>query len=313
MSEAKKLQIVGTFNPKEVGADKIVFPEGLNTTYAIGNVKLNNGMGTLVKPGGSLEDFFNVFMDEKNPTVTKPSIDLNFPNAGTWEVGSYVPITYAATLNKGSYAYGPDTGITVSTTEGVHSTGWEIIDTEGNTSGSNRKGFGDYELQVKDDTNYKITAKAYHTKGAVPVTNIGNEYPAGQIKAGYVTKDSGTITGYRPSFYGTFTYQPEINSDTIRQPNGHMTKTSKALGGGSTFSIDVMWGDRLVVIAYPATLRDLTSVVDVGGGGFNIVDSFVKQYVQIKGANDYDSILYQVYTLPFAFGYPQDNTFNVTI
>ena len=294
-----------------VTPDKVIFPDGATTTYAIGNVKLSNGMGTLVKPGGTLEDFFNVFVDEKNPTTTKPSISLTFPNAGQYEVGSYVPITYEATFKKGSYSYGPDTGITVSTSEGVYSTGWEITDTEGNGSGSTSNGFGDYKLQVEDDTNYKITAKVYHTEGSIPKTNTGNDYPAGKIAANSADPvTSSAITGYRRTFYGTFESKDTLDSSKIRKLTG---KSNKALKNGDSFTVTVPLKAMQVVIAYPATLRDLTAVKDVNGMGAEIVQSFEKSVVTVAGDNEYEPIDYKVFVLPF--GEPNDaaNTFNVTI
>ena len=309
MSEAKKLQIVGTFNPKEVGADKIVFPEGLSTTYAIGNVKLDNGMGTLVKPGGTLEDFFNVFMDEKNPSTTKPSIGLTFPSAGSYEVGAYVPITYEATFKKGSYTYGPDTGVTV-TNEGKYSTGWEISDNAGNESGSNTGSFDDFVLQVEDNTNYKITAKVYHTDGTIPKTNIGNEYPAGQIKTNTANlATSNAITGYRRSFYGTLETKDTLDSSKIRGLSG---KSTKVLKDGDSFKVTLPVGAMRVVIAYPSTLRKLSSVKD-DTLGMGIESGFEETTLLVAGDNDYEPISYKVYVLNFAQANDTANSYTVTI
>lgn len=300
MSEAKKLQIVGTFVPKEVSADKIIFTEGLNTTYEIGKVKLENGMGTLVKPGGTLEDFFNVFIDEKNPTITQPSVSLTFSQAKAYEVGTYVTPSYSASLNPGSYTYGPATGITA--------TAWEVTDTKGNTATAPSGNFE--EFQVTDGISYKITAKATYDDGAIPVTNTGNDYADGQIKAGSKSATSSAVTGYRNTFYGSLTEKSDLASAIIR---GLIGKSNKSLTNGSGFTITIPIGALRVVFAYPATLRDVTSVKDVNGMNAEIASSFSKQTIDVEGNNNYKVISYKVYTLDFANANDTANEFKVTI
>lgn len=300
MGEAKKLQIVGTFVPKEVSADKIIFTEGLNTTYEIGKVKLENGMGTLVKPGGTLEDFFNVFIDEKNPTTTQPSVSLTFSQAKAYEVGTYVTPSYSAKLNPGSYTYGPATGITA--------TSWEVTDTNGNEASTSSGSFD--QFQVTDGISYKITAKATYDDGAIPITNTGNEYAAGQIKAGSKSTTSSAVTGYRNSFYGTTEDKEDLTSDTIRSLVG---KSNKALTNGSSFTIDIPIDAIRVVFAYPATLRDVTSVKDMNGMNAEIANSFTDKTINVVGLNGYTAIDYKVYTLSFANPNRTANKFTVTI
>ena len=313
MSEAKKLQLVGTFIPKEVGADKIIFPDGLNTTYEIGKVKLENGMGTLVKPGGTLEDFFNAFVDEKNPTTTQPSVTLTFPEAKAYEVGTYVSPTYTASLNPGKYTYGPATGVVP--------TFWMVKNTAGEEFVMMHQGAGSVnspmvadgsfkQFQVTDDIEYKITATAQHTEGTTPKTNIGNEYSSGKIVAGSKSATSGAVTGYRNTFYGTTTDKNDITSDTIRDLTG---KSNKALAAGNSFTVTIPVGAMRVVIAYPATLRDITSVKDVNGMNAEIASSFTKQLINVEGDNSYTAISYKVYTLDFANANDVANRFTVTI
>lgn len=280
-------------------ASSIVFPDGLKTTYAIGKVKLENGMGTLVEPGGTLADFFNVFIDEKNPTTVQPSVSLSFPQADAYEVGEKITPSYSASLNPGSYTYGPATG--------VSATSWEVTDSNGNTADTASGSFP--EIQVTDGMSYTITAKAEHTAGADPVTNTGNKYEAGKIPAGSKKKTSGAVTGYRNTFYGTLTEKGTLDSGKIRGLN----KSKKALADGDKFTVAIPVGAMCVVIAYPATLRDLTSVKDVNGMSAEIASSFTKSTVDVAGANGYTAKSYKVYTLPFAEANDTANTFNVTI
>ena len=293
--EAAKLVTIDQVTP-----DQVVFPDGLQTTYAIGKVKLVNGSAELVPAGGTLEDFFDVFVDEKNPAITQPSVQLTFGQAKAYEVGTVVTPAYSAKLSPGSYSYGPATGVTA--------TAWEVTDTEGNSSDDAAGSFPD--LTVGDDTSYKITAKATYGNGTIPLTNTGNEYAAGQIKAGSKSSTSGAITGYRNSFYGTMEAKDEITSDVIRSLAG---VSGAALGNGSSFEVPVPVGALRVVIAYPATLRDVSSIKDVNGMNAEISSGFTPQTVQVEGANGFTAIDYKVYTLDFAEANDTANTLTVTI
>lgn len=284
----------------QVTPEQVVFPEGATTTYALGKVGLVNGMGTLVPPGGTLKDFFNNFVDEKNPSTTQPSVSLTFSQAGSYEVGSKVTPSWSASLNAGSYTYGPATGIVAKT--------WEVTDTASHKATTASGSFA--QFQVTDSTSYTITAKATYDAGAVPVTNTGNSYTAGQIAAGSKSTTSGAVSGYRNTFYGTRTSKTALTSDIIR---GLASKSGKALSNGNSFTITVPVGAMQVVFAYPATLRDVTSVKDVNGMNAEIASSFTKQTLDVEGANDYAAISYKVYTLPFANANDTANKFTVTI
>lgn len=279
-------------------AENIIFPDGLKTTYPLGKVQLVNGMGTLVEPGGTFADFFNVFIDEKNPETVQPSVSLTFSQATAYEVGEKITPSYSASLNPGSYTYGPVTGVTA--------TAWAITDSLGNTADAASGSFP--EIQVTDGMSYTITAKAEHTAGADPVTNTGNKYEAGKIPAGSKKKTSGAVTGYRNTFYGTLTEKGTLDSGKIRGLNN----SKKALADGNKFTITVPVGALRVVFAYPATLRDVTGVKD-DAMGMPIETGFTKSTMDINGANGYDTASYKVYVMDFAGPLDTANTYTVTI
>lgn len=285
----------------QVTPDMVVFPDGATTTYAIGKVTLTNGSGTLVEPGGTLADFFEKFVDEKNPTTTQPSVSLTFSEGKAHEVGTYVTPTYSATLNPGKYTYGPATGVVA--------TAWEVTDNTGNSSENPSGTFT--EVQITDELEYTITAKVTHTAGTVPVTNTGKEYPSGQIQAGEKSKSASvSMTGYRCSFYGSLESKDEITSDVIRELP---VKTENKLDAGSTFDIDVPVGALRVIFAYPATVKNVTNVKDVNGLGAEIASSFKMELMDVEGANGYTPISYKVYSLDFAKANDTANKFTVTI
>lgn len=282
-------------------AENVYFDEDLTTTSAIGNITLSNGQATIASTGKNLKEVWNtIFVKEKNPNATQPSVSLTFSQAKAYEVGTVVTPTYSAKLNAGSYTYGPATGITA--------TSWSVTDTASNSATTASGTFPD--VTVADNTNYKITATATYGAGSVPITNVGNEYPAGQIAAGSKSATSGAITGYRNSFYGTMAEKATVDSAAIRALSG---VSNKALANGATFNTTIAVGALRVVIAYPATLRDLTSIKDVNGMSAEILSSFTKSTISVEGANGATAIDYKVYTMDFANANDTANTYAVTI
>lgn len=281
-------------------AENVYFPEDLITTSAIGNITLTNGQATIAK--GNLKEVWNrIFVKAKAPTVTQPSVSLTAKNNKAYEVGTTVTPEYNATLNAGRYEFGPVTGITA--------TSWEISDTDGHTAATNAGSFDAFV--VADDSAYTITAKANYADGAVPKNNIGEDATAQQIKAGSKSATSAKITGYRASFYGTLTSKAnEVNSAVIRALTG---KTTSALVNGSKFDLRIPVGAVRVIIAYPATLRDITEIKDENGLNTNIVSAFTKTEIDVEGANGYDTKSYKVYVKDTADAAAVANVYHVTI
>ena len=286
----------------QLDADKVYFTEDLLTTAAIGNISLSGGQATIPAKGKNLTEVWNtIFVKEKNPSITQPSVNLTFEAGKAYEVGTTITPTYSAKLNAGSYQYGPATGIVA--------TAWEVTDTSGNKSTEPSGSFTD--VAVEEETEYKITAKATYADGTIPLTNLKNEYAAGQIKAGSKSATSaGAITGYRNTFYGTVTEKGTIDSAVIRKLP---YKSNAALADGAAFDIDIPVGALGVIIAYPATLRDMTSVKDSNGMSAEISSGFTKESVEVEGANGYKATTYKVYTMFFAQANDTANTFSVTI
>ena len=282
-------------------AENVYFAKDLITTSAIGNITLTNGQATIAAEGKNLKQVFEtIFVKEKNPTVTQPSVSVSLSGAGAKEVGTKVTPSYNATFNKGSYEYGPDTGLTAT---------WAVKDSRNEEGTAATGSFS--ELEVGDNTNYTVTATATYGAGATPLTNIGNPYAAGAIVAGSKNGTSSAITGYRNSFYGTLTEMPEaLSSSTIRGLSG---KANAKWTNGKTFTISIPVGAKAVIFAYPATLRDVTSVKDVNGLSAEVKSAFVKSTLSVEGANAYAGADYKVYVSEFAEAVQKANTYNVTI
>ena len=282
-------------------AENIYFDKDLVTTSAIGNITLSNGQATIAAAGKNLKQVFDtIFVKEKNPSITQPSVSVSLQGAGAKEVGTKVIPSYTATFNAGKYEFGPATGCSI--------TSWSVTDSNGSEAQSTA--IGNFaEITVEDDTNYKVIATGNYSEGAIPKTNVGNDYPSGKIAVGSKSANSSAITGYRNSFYGTLTEKGELTSDIIRS----LRKSNQALTNGSTFDITIPVGAKRVVFAYPATLRDVTSVKDVNGLNAEISGAFTKSTLSVEGLNNFQGINYKVYVTDFAEAVATANTYKVTI
>lgn len=270
----------------------------------IGNLtKTQNGTATFAVKGKSVaEAFTQIFSKRLQPGApTQPSVILTFSQAKAYEVGTTVTPSWSATLSTGSYTYGPATGITA--------TAWEISDTAGNTATTASGSFD--AITVADGTNYKITAKATHGAGAVANDNLGSpSSPEVKIAAGFKSKTSDAITGYRNTFYGTKTTKDALDSAAIRSLSN---KSNTAWANGKSFTVQIPVGAVRVVFAYPATLRDVNSVKDVNGLNAEIKSGFAKSTIAVEGANGATAIDYKVYTIDFAEPVAKANSYTIII
>lgn len=288
----------------QVDASQVMFSQDLVFTEQFGKYVPSGGKVTVPANGDSLlEVLLNAFATDSNPSITQPSVSISSSDFKAYEVGTNVTPAYTATLNPGSYQYGPATSITA--------TSWNVVDNaaEPNTLTTASGSFP--QMQVVDGTSYSITATASYGAGTIPNTALGQEYADGQIKAGSKSATKGTITGYRNGFYGTTTSQSSgtFESDNIRA----LTATNKAVTAGTVWNISIPVGARSVIFAYPATIRDATSVLDANGLNAEIKTAFTKVQAQVAGANGYNPIEYKVYYTNYANANDTQNTYKVTI
>lgn len=282
-------------------AANVYFSKDLVFTQAFGKYS-PDGSGSVTIPtaenGMSLQALLEgAYAEEKNPTITQPSCSVTLSNSGTKEVGTSFTPSYSVSFNAGSYQYGPATGVTASS--------YAVTDTNDNEAATQTGSFAAFT--VGDDTNYRVSVTVQHTAGATPLTNLGNDYAAGQIQAGSKSAQSATVTGYRNEFYGTMTTKPaSMSSGDIRGLSG-----KKAVANGN-ISVSVPVGALRVVIAVPNT-KVVNSVLDVNGLNAQIFSSFTHTTVDVEGANSYTAKTYNVYYLDYANANDTANTYTVTI
>lgn len=264
-------------------ADNVYFDDDITYTVAIGTLAKPSGSAKFSAKGKNVEQVLSSLMaQEANPTKSNPAVSFSSTGGlGTFEIGTTKNLTYTATLSAGGYTYGPATGITAQT--------WEVSCT--GVTGKKSTATGTFENVVAEATAKKITAKATYNDGAIPVTNLGNQYPAGQIKAGSASRDSGNLIGVRYMFWGPMTSDADIDSAVVRA-----LKNNKATSTGTLSTFGAGAGAVKVVVAVPSD-RKITKVLMPSALNADVTALFVKQSatVQVKGANDYAAAAYNVY------------------
>lgn len=175
-------------------ASNVYFDEDFTFTKAIGTVVIpSTGSKVVDAKGKNLKEFFSqIFAEEAFPSKPSTSASITSSNIGAKEVGTNIAIAYSFSTSAGSYQYGPANGVTWSNYSATFN---------GETKTASSGTFT--EVQVKDDTLLTITGSVSQSAGAVPKSNLGNDYPAAQIEAKeWKNLSKGTLTGYRAWFCG---------------------------------------------------------------------------------------------------------------
>lgn len=280
-------------------ADNVYFDKDLTITANIGVQTIDtSGSKTLSTKGKNVQQVFDMIVaQEKNPSITQPSASISLSGAGAKEVGTEFTPSFNASLKPGSYQYGPATGVVATT--------YAISDTNSNSA---ETASGSFEkFTVTDNTNYKVNVTISYGDGAIPVTNLGNEYAAGQIRGGNKTASSSTVTGYRSWFNYVGTNVESVDGTWIRT-----NCTNKNASGYASFSLSIPAGTKRVVVAIPASKNQtLKSVIDVDGMGLDVKGNFVQSTAQVEGLNAYAAAEYDVWVFTNTNGVSK-TTYNFT-
>lgn len=317
VSHTLKLYVQGVSDPVEVDLGQLI-PQAVTTSDVsmadeiVVNVAGKDGIGNF-KNGDTidpseftdLQSFLVALMSQDtNPTTTQPSVSVSLTGAGAKEVGTEFTPSWSVTLNPGAYSANKDGAQPTNVT----ATSYTVTDTNSGSASTQSGSFT--KFTVADDTNYRVSATVAHTAGAVPTTYLGQPYPDGQIQAGIKSGQSSAVTGFRKGFYGAVSSKAAaIDSAFVR---GLSNSTNSAPANGNTWTIQIPVGTLRVAFAYPATLRDVTTVVDAATK-YDVKTAFTKSTVSVEGANSYSGINYKVYVTDFANPTDAANTYTVTI
>ena len=281
-------------------ADNVYFDDDITYTVAIGTLAKPSGSAKFAAKGKNVEQVLSSLMaQEQNPSKSNPAVSFSAEGGfGTVEIGTKRNLTYTAALSAGGYTYGPATGITAQT--------WEVSCT--GVANKLATATGTFENVVAEATAKKITAKATYNDGAIPVTNLGNQYPDGQIKAGTASKDSGNLIGVRHMFYGV------VKSADFALDSAHIRGLKHEAAAKKTISTFTAGDGALkVVVACPAGYN-VTKVTLPSAMAADATPDSVKQggTVQVEGAEGYAAAAYSVWVFEPA-SIPSTQSYSIVI
>ena len=294
-----------------VDADKVILRGDITLAgnyTQVGNLtKTQTGTATFSTDGISVAAALKEILSKRvQPSITaNPSVgNVTISPFGAVEAGTIIDSITGSkvTFDDGAYTYEAATGVTVTgrtvtrVTSPAASGGDVTVNDDGSFTDTGADGTG---FQIGDQggegvlSNLKYTETVSYSAGNVAKDNLGDaSNPVVKISAGSVSKTSAAITPFRKYFYGYGSTQTvTIDSDVIRS----LTNSTGAASNGTTFTINITDGTKEVIIAYPGSLRDITSIEDKNAFGTDIKGSFTKSTVQVEGANGYTAIDYKVY------------------
>lgn len=290
----------------------------------VGNItKSANGTSTLPAKGKSVAAVLTDILSKRlQPSITaQPSISgFALTGAKAVEAGtSLANANYtAATLNPGTYQYGPETGVEATNwlVERITNLATDQVasqDAASLTAGSDNNGGSGFVIgdqggeNVVNSLKYKLTVT--HGAGVTADDNLGDDSsPAVSITAGSKTKETSAYTPFRNVFYGASTSKPTLDSAAIRA----LTPTGKAYAAGS-LTINVPAGAQRVVIACDATKTGVTKVINQTAMNADVTATFTKSTVPVEGAEGYTAINYNVWVFEPAVPYENTATLVVTL
>ena len=168
--------------------------------------------------------------------------------------------------------------------------------------------FTDSNLLVGDETvNFRATM--FYNDGPIKNNNLDEPSPLGQIKAGFIFSNTVNYTGVRNLFFGCSTNNnPISNNEEIRSLNKKEDPTA-----GTALTINIPAGTKKIIIAYPSTIRDVSSIKYVEGLNAEIKSIFQKSLLNISGANNYNPIEYKVFVYIPDVPFSNNATYNIVI
>lgn len=293
--------------------DSIFFVDNQKQKHNLGSSKtkqehtVNLGGGSLggltdgaaIPEGTTLDQFIAMLTAKAVPPVySQPGVTCRVSTgtaAGSYEVGTQINTTIQGTFTKNDA--GELTQIEIlKNGVSVLSQATSPITTEAQT------------FTLGEET-VSFTAKATYAAGEIKNDNLGQPSPDGQIKAGSKTSAAVSFVGKRNLFYGTGVgAAPEVSSEIVRG------LANKKLGpaNGTSFNINVAVGQQYVIIAYPATLRDLTKCFYVEQNT-DLAANFEKSNISVQGANGAAGADYKVYVYEMAIPAAAGMTLQVQI
>ena len=270
------------------------------TVNGVTGLGISNGAS--IPAGTSLDEFVKMVVQKAIPaTYTKPTLAI--ANDGGQASGNVVAGTYVTPKLRATFTKNDAGGITnIAIKKGS---------TDVKTGTASPLSYTGDAIVIGDET---ISFSASATYGDAPVkkNNLGAESKENWFAGGTVNSAVYSISGKRNLFYGTGVGSvPEVTSDVVRGlANKKLSPTA-----GTSFNVNVAVGQQYIIIAYPATLRDLNNVTYVEANDSGMAANFTKTTLDVADARGGNNgvMSYKVYTYAMAVPAAAGMTFKVTI
>jgi len=275
--------------------------QDITSAVAVGGIS----EGELIEEGTSLTEFvtrllYKTFM----PSLSSPSASLSLNVSSQVEAGTTTSLTISMSFYRGAIMGDVVGGVWDPNTKQADRAGSvsHYVLAGQNTGTSSSRSLGH---TVIGDGTLSYSGQVHYQSGAQPLDSEGQPY-ASALPSGSISRNT-SVTGRRRLFYG-HSNDAESSSDIRSLQNSSLNPSN-----GTSFTMNIPQGATNMIIAYPASLRDLSSVVHVEGMNAEIVHQFTSYNVEVSGANGYQPIAYKVFVLTPVEPLTQSATFNCRI
>ena len=241
-------------------AENVYFPDDLMSTYAFGNVTLNNGQATISAKDKNLIDVWNaMYVKETNTNLqnTAPSASIGGITADNYLLIGATSSAQTATisLNSGSYDYGygyvtdkneenivagTDAKTVVTSGTGAEADTYTFtIDGVAQTSTTASNVFSVPAVTKSTEGSHVIKAKVGYKNCGNPVSNLKKIYPAQAYADATTAEVSKTVNRWYIPFYQGFTFSDSVidtTNITAADITGGLTAPAKQTADGKVVS-----------------------------------------------------------------------------
>lgn len=258
--------------------------------------------GDTIPANTSMDELVKLISEKAIPaTYTKPTVSLannGGTASGNVEAGTSVTPKLKATFTKNDAGDLSAISIKKGSTSVKDGTA-SPLDYEGDA------------IVIGDET-ITFTASATYGDAPVKTNNLGKESTENWFAGDTVNSSGYSFSGKRNLFYGTGVGSvPTLTSDIVRG----LANKKLAPTQGYSFNVNVSVGQQYIIIAYPATLRDINNVTYVEANDSGMASNFTKTTLDVADARGGENgkVSYKVYTYGMAVPAAAAMTFKVTI
>ena len=268
-------------NKLKVAAENVLMRRGVSSTIEVGGITATDKFD---KESSMLQFVTRLLNARVEPSYTQPTLNLRIPNyKKEYEVGTLIELLIISEFTQN------DAGAVESNSILYNS---ELLNPGGETSITKTLSVG--------QGNNEFVNQVRYAEGPIKNDNLGTPSPTGHITAGTLEVRK-NIQGVRNAFAISSKTPIELTSDSIRKfPMTYLNPTL-----GEEHEVQVAEGSQFIAIAYPSSLGDIQSIIQVSLG-MNIVSSFDKKVIQVAGANGYAAVDYNVYVYQSLIGLTSD-------